>query len=1045
MEVRAGDRNSAANVAPSPKHPLKILPIMHCALKTLLMASAGCLALLSPLRFARGAEGAPVAVQFNRDIRPILADKCFACHGPDANQRQADLRFDQQQSALSDRDGVRAIVPGKLDESELFRRITADDEGERMPPADFGKALSAREIDLLKQWIEQGAPWQEHWSRILPRRPRAPAVSGALQSDHPIDAFILARLKREGLEPSRQADRRTLARRLSFDLTGLPPAPQEVERFVGDTSPQAYEAYVDRLLASEHYGERMAVFWLDLVRYADTNGIHGDNHREHWLYRDYVIAAFNDNKPFNVFTIEQLAGDLLPESTRDQRIASGYNRLNMTTREGGAQAKEYRAKYAADRVRNASSVWLGATLGCAECHDHKFDPYTTKEFYQFAAFFADIQETAVGVQQPTMLPTAEQAEQIAALDGRIGNLQKILDTPTPELAAAQDQWERDLKEREVQWVELRPVTVSSEGGAVLTVQEDAAIVASGGSEGNDTYNLQATVELESVTAIRIDVLPDDSLPSNGPGRAGNGNFVLSEIELLADGKPIALASATATHSQKDWPVTAAIDGNLKTGWAILPEVGKANHAVLEIGEDGAVKKGAAITLRLRQHYGGSHQLGKFRVSVTSAARPVHAEGAGMPENVTAILAATADERTEEHQKELAAYYRSIAPQLAETRNEIASLKKQKQAVEDAAPKLLVSTAGPPMETRVLPRGNWLDDSGEVVLPETPSSLGGLKTEKERATRLELAEWIVDPNNPATARVFVNRLWKLCFGRGIVKSLDDFGSQGEWPTHPELLDWLAVEFIDSGWDVKHMVKLIVTSDAYQQTSLASDELRAIDPFNRLLARQGRFRLDAEMVRDNALAVSGLLVREIGGPSVKPYQPPGYWSHLNFPKREYEADDGAKQYRRGLYTYWCRTFLHPSMLAFDAPSREECAVERSRSNTPLAALVLLNDPSYVEAARALAERTIREGGGNASTRIAFIFRQVLARAAQPAEQALLTALVERHLMQFQQDPDAASKVIQVGQSPAPGDLDAAELASWTSAARVVLNLHETIVRN
>jgi hypothetical protein len=819
-------------------------------------------------RTAVGDTPIPTAVEFNRDIRPILSDNCFACHGHDQNKRKADLRLDTEAGAYADRGDSRPIVPGRPDQSELYRRITSTDEKKRMPQAKFGKKLSPRQIELVRRWIEQGGKWQDHWSRIAPKRPPLAGVSTPSWPSNAIDHFILARLEQEGLAPLPEADKRTLIRRLSFDLTGLPPQPEQVDAFLAAPSPTAYEKLVDQLLASKHYGERMALYWLDLVRYADTGGYHSDNHRDITLYRDYVIDAFNDNKPFDRFTIEQLAGDLLPNATREQKIASGYNRLLQTTEEGGAQAKEYLAKYAADRVRNTSTVWLGATMGCAECHDHKFDPFTTKEFYRFASFFADLRERAVGRQEQTPLPTPEQMAALRRLDEQIASLQKQLNTPTPELDAAQAKWEESLR---------------------------------------------------------------------------------------------------------------------------VPEV------------------------RTR------------------------------PKNVIDILLIEPSKRTPAQKQTLAAHFRGLAPQLAEMRQQLAELQRRKDALNKTIPTSLVSLSVAPRVMRVLPRGNWLDDSGEIVTPAVPVPLGPLEVKERRATRLDLAQWMVSPNNPLVVRVFVNRLWKLLFGQGIVKTLDDFGSQGTWPTHPELLDWLAVEFRDSGWDVKHILKLMVLSRTYRQSSAASEPLRHRDPYNQWLARQAQFRLDAEMVRDNALAISGLLSPKIGGPSAKPYQPAGYWSLLNFPKREYQNDKGEGLYRRGLYTYWCRTFPHPSLVAFDAPSREECTVERPRSNTPLQALVLLNDPIYVEASRVFAERLIREGGSSTEQKIQFAYRQALNRKARPEEARLLTGLYEQHRKQYQADQPAAAAFVHIGDRPVPKDMDAADLAAWTSVARVLLNLHETITRN
>jgi mono/diheme cytochrome c family protein len=831
-----------------------------------------CLAALgifgATARPAHGQQAKTPPVEFNRDIRPILSNNCFTCHGPDKDLRKAKLRLDVEEVALADRGGYRVIVPGKPDDSELIHRITAKDRTERMPPPKTNKQLSAREIDLLRRWIEQGAKWQGHWSLITPKRSALPQVADRKWPVNAVDHFILARLEQEGLRPSPETDRRTLIRRLSFDLRGLPPTPEEVDAFLADSSPKAYELLVERLLASPHYGERLAQYWLDVVRYADTGGYHSDNHRDVAPYRDYVIAAFNQNKRFDQFTIEQLAGDLLPGATNEHKIASGYNRLLQTTEEGGSQPKEYQAKYAADRVRNTATVWLGVTMGCAECHDHKFDPIMTKDFYSFAAFFADLKERPVGRQEQTLLATPEQEARLKELDAKLAPLQKTLATQTLELDAALAKWDETARA---------------------------------------------------------------------------------------------------------------------------------------------------------------------------------AKGKGLPANIAAIVLLDPAKRNAKQKEQLAAHYRSIAPELAGVRTQVAELQKQKDALKRLIPSTLISIAGPPRVVKILPRGNWLDDSGVVVEPAVPATFGSFNTNGKRATRLDLAKWMIADDNPLTARVFINRLWMLFFGQGLVKTLDDLGAQGTWPTHPDLLDWLAVEFRESGWDVKHLVRTLVLSRAYRQTSKVSETLKQRDPYNLLLGRQGRFRLDAEMVRDNALSISGLLSRKIGGPSVKPYQPARYWAYLNFPTREWQKDAGEDLYRRGLYTYWCRTFLHPSLLAFDASTREECTVERPRSNTPQQALVLLNDPTYVEAARVLAEQALRQGGKEVEQRIQYVYRQALQRKAESVEVALLSRLYEKHLREYQADAKAASELLRVGDWPTPNDLPAPELAAWTSVTRVVLNLHETITRN
>ncbi len=788
------------------------LPTSYCRRSTLFMV--GLLALSLPRVMAAD------EVDYNRDIRPILSDKCFFCHGPDSKHREADLRLDVEESAKDS-----AIVAGKPTESELIRRITSGDSSERMPPEESGKTLSAKEIDTLKRWIAQGAKYQAHWAYVPPKRRAVPVVKNQAWSDQWIDRFLMARWEKEGLEPSPDADAVTLVRRLNFDLTGLPPTPAEVDAFVKDPSEPAYEAIVDRLLKSDHYGERMAVYWLDLVRYADTVGYHGDQDHNISPYRDYVIDAFNDNLPFDQFTREQLAGDLLPGSTIDQKIASGYNRLLQTSHEGGVQPKEYLAIYAADRVRNLSNVWMGATVGCAQCHDHKYDPYTSKDFYSLAAFFADVDEAKHFKVGADRVPTA------------------------------------------------RPPEIK-----VLTKRERNRIA-----------------ELE--------------------------DQVRSLNEELADDNERKVEARIAEREQK-----------------------------IE-----AIRKNARLTM--------------------------------------------------------------------------------------------ISVSIEPRTMRLLPRGNWLDDSGPIVKPAVPEFLGPIQAGHPRKTRLDLANWFCDARQGAgglTARVFVNRLWFLFFGQGISRSLDDFGGQGEPPEHPELLDQLAVEFYENGWDIKKMVKQIVMSRAYRQSSVADRELLLQDPENRLYARQARFRLPAEFVRDNALAISGLLDRSIGGPSVKPYQPAGYYRHLNFPKRTYHHDTDSRQRRRGVYVHWQRQFLHPMLKAFDAPSREECTARRPQSNTPLAALTLLNDPTFVEASRVLADRILKEGGGTDDSRLNFAYREAVSRKPDSVERKLLLDLLKKNRRQYQQHPEAAQEVLSTGLAPVP-KTQLPELAAWTSVARAILNMNETITRN
>ena len=985
----------------------------------------------------------PRPVDFDRDIRPILSENCFACHGPDAAKRKAKLRLDTKVGAFADLGGHAAIVAGKPDESELIARVESPDPDERMPPPTAGthKSLTPAQLDALRRWIASGADYKRHWAYETPVKVAPPR---GIATD-PIDCFLLAKLAEKGLKPAPEADRVTLIRRLSFDLTGLPPSPAEVDAYVADTSPKAYEKVVDRLLDSPHFGERMAVAWLDWVRYADTIGYHSDNNREVWLYRDYVINAFNTNKPFDRFTVEQLAGDLLPYPTAEHRVASGYNRMLMTTQEGGAQAKEYIAKYAADRVRNASTVWLGSTLGCAECHDHKFDPFTTKDFYRFAAFFADIQEVPIGLQPETKFPTLSQQSRLDEIDSTMAGHRKALDTPTPALAALQSIWERESKPGAGRWVTMNPTAARSKSGSPLDIQADGSIVARGNAAVDDSYTLRFATERKGITAFRLESLPDDSLPSRGPGRASNGNFVVSEFVATVAGQPIALTNASATFAQDKMDVVAAIDGNPKTGWAVQGAIGRENHAVFETKYDFGADSPTPFTIRIDQSHGDRHLLGKFRISATDAPRPIKADPSTiLSTTVRDALAIEPAKRTASQADALAAHYRSIAPALEPIRKALTEQGRERDRVLASAPSTLVASAGMPRPMRILPRGNWLDETGVEVTPAVPAFLGA-EVSGRRATRLDLAHWMVAPDNPLVARVFVNRLWKLTFGQGLVASLEDFGAQGGSPTHPELLDWLAVTFREDGWDTKRLMKRLAMTETYRRSSVADESRRAADPYNLWLARQGRFRLDAEFVRDDMLVVSGLLSPKIGGPSVKPYQPAGYWAHLNFPRRDWQNDHGDSLYRRAMYTYWMRSFLHPSLLAFDAPSREECTAQRSRSNTPLQALVLLNDPIFVEGARAFAERVLNQGGQDDESRLSFALRTALSRAPRPAERKILLTLLAKHRAHFRDHPKEADEFLHVGERPLPRDIAGAELAAWTSVARAILNLHETITRN
>jgi len=997
-------------------------------------------------------------IDFNRDIRPLLSDNCFACHGPDEHDRKADLRLDTEEGAAMDLGGHAAIVPGDLSKSEAWQRIIAEDEGDLMPPPKSGKKLDAAQRELIRRWIEGGATFEMHWSYQPVKRPETKAAGSAA-----IDELVTAARAKKSLPAAPKADPFTLARRVHLDLHGLPPSPEAVAAFAADPSPTAYAALVDQALEAQPFGERMAVYWLDLVRYADTIGYHSDVHQSVSPYREYVIDAFNRNLPYDQFTREQLAGDLLPDPTLQQRIASGYNRLLQSTEEGGAQPKEYVAIHAADRVRNVSSVWLGSTLGCAQCHDHKYDPFTARDFYTTAAFFADVKESPLGpAKRPNlMLPTAEQTKEINRLkkeaagfthDQLLANDSALRD----RVAAEQIAWEEAstaLVDHQL-WTIPKPKTVKAQHGVVLEPQGDGSLLETGPTP--DRVWHQVTLPAKgTVRAIQLEALQDASFPAKGGLSRGNGNFVLTKLRIESGGKEIPIASASASFEQGGYPVASVIGKAKGDGWAV------GNHEEKNRGHDRSAMfvleaplefgvEGGEFTVHL--HYESQHarhSIGRFRLGLTDSEAPVLQQSSGVPAELLAILEIPAAERSAEQLKKLEAHHRTLSAELKKARAPLEGITKQLARVEGAQRKMLVTEALPtPRTIRILKRGDWQDETGEIVEPAVPAFLaGGLAAkEGERLNRLDLANWIVDESNPLTARAFTNRVWGLLFGQGLSANLEDIGGQGVPPTHSELLDWLAVEFMESGWDVKHLIRTIVLSETYQMASVDPPGVRETDPANQWLSRQGRWRLEAEFVRDTALAVSGLLHHQIEGESVKPYQPAGYWAQLNFPKRKWQAGEGTDLYRRGLYTYWCRSFLHPAMLAFDAPSREECTSQRPRSNTPQQALVLLNDPAFIEAARAFAERGLNEAPDDASPeeRIDFLYETALTRAPSAGETTLLVKLYEQERARFEAMPEATQAFLDVGKRPADEALLPAELAAWTSVTRALLNSYECVSR-
>jgi hypothetical protein len=1034
-------------------------------------------------------------VNFNRDVRPILSDNCFQCHGPDEKQRKGGLRLDlAEDSRKPAKSGAAAIVPGKPDASEMLQRIAAADPDDAMPPAKTGKKLTAEQAATLRQWIAEGGAYQGHWAFLPPERPAIPQPDAAAPSawrENPIDAFLYERMVKAGLRPNAEADRRTLIRRVALDLTGLPPTPEEADAFAADTSPQAYEKVVDRLLASPRYGEKMAQQWLDFARYADSNGFQTDSSRQMWLWRDWVINAFNRNLPFDRFTIEQLAGDMLPGAKTGQIVATGFNRNHRLNGEGGRIAEEWFAETVIDRVETTGLTWMALTLNCCRCHDHKYDPISQKEFYQLFAYFNSVDESGVldseggnrggGNSRPTIAaPTAEQEAQLQRLTAAVKDAEARAAAAQTESAPAQAAWEARLKEslatakQKAPWQPLTGEKARSEGGAILTRQADGSWLAGGTNPANDVYEVTGRPPAGLLTALILEALPDPSLPQGSVGRFSNGNFVLSGIDAeLAPangGDPVDLdfVRAAADYEQNGWPVASVLGDAPKPqakpkarakgkkavvkngkGWAVDGPTRKApSRAIFILAAPVRVPENATLAVTLRHDALTGHNIGRFRLFTSSLpAEALDVKGfAAPPPELLAAVGALPAQRTKQQQDLLRkAFAESPDNPAVAVRAAVASAKKALDEFSDTMPTTMVmKELAQPREARVLKRGEY-DKPQEAVARAVPAILPPLPKDAPN-DRLGLAQWLVSGSHPLTARVWVNRAWERFFGTGIVKTTENLGSQSEWPSHPELLDWLATEFVRLNWDMKALQKRIALSAAYRQSARATPEALAIDPENRLLSRGPRFRLSAESVRDQALLVSGLLVEKIGGPSVRPYMPAGVWDETSVygDLRGYKSDTGEGLYRRTLYTIWKRTAAPPTMLLFDSPSREICTVKRSRTNTPLQALAMMNEITFVEAARNLAQRMQSEGGATAADRISWAFRRATCRNARPEELQTLVSGYEKRLARFRGDPAAARELISQGASPPAAGADAAELASLTVTANILLNLDEVVTR-
>lgn len=1008
---------------------------------------------LGPPAFAGSDDPKPV-VDFARDVRPILVKNCYSCHGP--QKHKAGLRLDRKAEALAGGDSGAVIEPGNAVESPLIDRITSDDPTTAMPPK--GDRLTPDQVALVRSWIEQGANWPDgidsstdaaptHWAFQPIKRVSSPQVKNSAWVRNPIDAFVLRKLESEGIAPSPEADRTTLIRRLSLDLLGLPPSPAEVQAFVTDPADDAYETLVDRLLASPHFGERWGRYWLDLARYADSDGYEKDSPRPFaWRYRNWVIDAINTDLPFDQFTIDQLAGDLLPGSTLDQKIATGFHRNTLTNREGGVDKEEFRVAAVVDRVNTTGTVWLGLTVACAQCHTHKFDPLLQKEYYGLYAFFNNADEADLPAPLPGESEVYEKAK--VAFDAEHARVSApLMAYDRDRRPQIQADWEKDAPKVGSRWVSLEPIEARSAGGAVLTIKPDRSVLASGLNPESDTYTVKVRTDATGITALRLEALDDPTLPASGPGRVKHGNFVLSEVSVTAepidhrvdnDHPLITFQHASADHEQPRFPASSAIDGDPATGWAIGGQFGRRHVAVFEAEDDFGFAGVTELTITLNQNHGQQHTIGRLRIAATTAARPVRATDT--PDDVLEILGHAPGDRTREQTARLAEYHRSIDPEYRRLNAPVlAHLKKAPKPPASLAPTLI--EAPTPRTTHLLVRGDFLRP-GEPIQPHTPAVLPPLGVEGRAPNRLDLAHWLVDPANPLTARVTVNRIWRNLFGRALVASVDDFGTRGELPSHPELLDWLASEFQAQGWSRKAFIRLIVTSTAYRQSSRGRSELIDRDPNNTWLARQNRFRPEAEIVRDLALSAAGLLTRGIGGPSVRPPQPSGISELTYANSARWVESQGADRYRRGLYTWFQRTSPYPMLLTFDAPDSNLCAAKRERSNTPLQALTLLNDAVFVECAQGFGRRIIEESpSDNPVDRVRLAVRIGLAREPSPEELDVFIDLYQQALEQCRAHPGEAATLVGSHQT---GKGSPSESAAWVVLARTLLNLDEFVTR-
>ena len=961
------------------------------------------------------------AVEFNRDVRPVLSDKCFTCHGPDAKTKNIPLRLDQEAAAKADLGaGRRAIVEGDPDASELIRRVTTESKAKRMPPVHTGHAITPRELSVLRSWIAAGAKWEKHWSFIPPRTPALPKVSDAAWVRNPIDAFVLERLDREGLRPSAEAGKEALLRRATLDLTGLPPAPAEIDAFLADSSPRAYERAVDRLLASPRYAERMAYRWLDYARYSDTNGYQFDGERSMWRWRDWVIEAFAKNKPYDRFTLEQIAGDMLPGATTEQKVATGFNRNHRGNSEFGIIAEEYAVEYVIDRMETTSAVFMGLTMGCARCHNHKYDPISQREFYQMYAYFNNVPEHGRAMKygnSPPLIaaPTEEQKVQARALDAKIAAVEKWIEARADQTRREMEVWAKTAPAQSGWPIgsgrepELKKILYDIDDRFSVSARITAEGVPHGAvwsrmtnterGRGFGMYVKQGKLHVHFTSDYDDDAIRLNAKTALAAGRTYNvlltysGSRMAEGIHVYVDGREIEM------------------EAELDSLYRPLGNAGKAFKEPFRVGEGG----------------GPENKFNGVVEDVAVYSRVLNGD------EITALASP---------QPSLLYFLENAAaPEVREQWAKLTQLRREREALERGFPTVMVMAELPRRRpTHVLQRGQY-DKPGEVVEPGVPAQLHPLPAGAPN-NRLGFAQWLIAPENPLTARVAVNRFWQMMFGIGLVKTVEDFGLQGEWPSHPELLDWMATEFVRSGWDVKALLKLMVTSATYRQESKAPPELLQRDPENRLLARGARFRVPAESVRDTALAVAGLLDARIGGPSVKPYQPDGLWKELTMQDMDYTQAHGRDLYRRSLYTFWKRTVAPPMLANFDAANREACVVRESRTNTPLQALNLMNDVQFVEAARVFGQRMVLEGGASVEERLRYGFRLATGRVPKAAELEVLRGSLSYHLDYFAGDAKRVEQFLAQGEAPVDARVDKRELASYGSVGSLLLNLDETV---